>query len=117
MGKKVLIASLFIAGFSLFFYPFISHWFKTKTHYEVMITYDETLEEMTEEGLQKELEKTREHNKEIHVNGIPILDTFSDAAEDEANVSYFHMLQLEETMGNLEIPSITVQLPIYHGIS
>src|SRR5690625_5755506 len=116
MGKKVLIASLFIAGFSLFFYPFISHWFKTKTHYEVMSTYDETLEEMTEEGLEKELEKAREHNEEIHANGIPLLDPFSDEAEDEANVSYFNMLQIDETMGHLEIPSINVHLPIYHGI-
>src|SRR5690625_356246 len=114
MGKKVLIASLFIAGFSLFFYPFISHWFKTKTHYEVMSTYDETLEEMTEEGLEKELEKAREHNEEIHANGIPLLDPFSDEAEDEANVSYFNMLQIDETMRNLEILSINKHLQIYN---
>src|SRR5699024_5250001 len=36
---------------------------------------------------------------------------------ESTNMSYYNVLDIGETMGNIEIPSINVNLPIYHGIS
>lgn len=115
--RKVIISTIFIAGFSLFFYPFISHWLKTKTHYEIMRTYDYELERMTEDDRLVLLQKAQKYNQSIHESGIPIYDPFAEDAEEHgAAKSYFNMMKIDETMGHLEIPNINVHLPIYHGI-
>lgn len=116
-GRKLIIPLIFIAGFSLFFYPFISHWWKTKNHYEIMRNYDYELEKMTEDDRLAQLKEAEKYNQSIHTNGIPIYDPFSEDAEDATvNKSYFNVMKIEETMGHLEIPKINVHLPIYHGI-
>src|SRR5699024_9774795 len=118
MGRKLIISLIFVAGFSLFFYPFISHWFKTQNHYEVMTNYDHELDRMTEDDRLNQLNKAREYNESIHANGIPIHDPFSGEEDEvEENKSYFNLMQIDDTMGHLEIPDINIHLPIYHGVS
>src|SRR5699024_5737171 len=121
MGKFI-IPAVFIVGMLIFFYPMIGNWLSTKDHYTVISEHNEALAKMTEEQKKQEKEKAAEYNETLTEAAIPIIDPFSDEKEAEdlaesTNMSYYNVLDIGETMGSIEIPSINVNLPIYHGIS
>lgn len=120
MIRKYIIPLLFLTGFILFFYPIISNWLSAKEHYTVIGQHNEALEKMSDDEKEKELKKAKEYNESIHESAIPIEDPFAEGANTESKntvTGYFNVLDIGETMGTLEIPSLHVKLPIYHGVS
>ena len=117
MIRKLIIPAVFITGVLIFFYPIVSNWLSTKDHYTVMSKHNEALEQMTEEEKAKEKEKAKKYNETLNETEIPIADPFSEDALETTVTGYFNVLDIGETMGSLEIPSIDVKLPIYHGVS
>lgn len=82
--------------------------------------HNEVLAEMSPEEKKKEKEKAKEYNDSLTEAAIPIVDPFSDDKGNHEEVTatgYYNVLDIGETMGTIEIPSINVELPIYHGIS
>ncbi len=117
MLRKFIIPAVFIIGFLIFFYPIVSNWLSTKDHYTVISKHNEVLAQMTEEEKKQEREKAQEYNDSLNETAIPIEDPF---AEDDAQTTitgYFNVLDIGETIGSIEIPSINAKLPIYHGVS
>lgn len=117
MLRKLIILVTFVVGLGIFFYPIVSDWLSTKEHYSVITQHNEALAAMSEEMKEKELQKAKEYNNEINENSIPYDDPFSENFQEEANGDYFNILDVGETMGSIEIPSIGVKIPIYHGVS
>ncbi|MEI3606075.1 class C sortase [Pseudogracilibacillus sp. SE30717A] len=117
MIRKLVIPAVFLTGLLIFFYPIISNWLSTKDHYTVMSKHNEALQQMTEKEKAKEKEKAQKYNETLNETEIPIEDPFSEGATETAVTGYFNVLDIGETMGSLEIPSIQVKLPIYHGVS
>lgn len=117
MIRKLVIPAVFLTGLLIFFYPIISNWLSTKDHYTVMSKHNEALQQMTEKEKAKEKEKAQKYNETLNETEIPIEDPFSEGAMETAVTGYFNVLDIGETMGSLEIPSIQVKLPIYHGVS
>ena len=75
---------------------------------------------MSEDEIEKERKKAEEYNETIQETFIPITDPFSDESKDsdeEVITGYFDVLDIEEAIGYLEIPTINAELPIYHGVS
>lgn len=117
---KFVIPTVFIIGMLIFFYPIIGNWLSTKDHYTVISKHNEVLAEMSPEEKKKEKEKAKEYNDSLTEAAIPIVDPFSDDKGNHEEVTatgYYNVLDIGETMGTIEIPSINVELPIYHGIS
>lgn len=109
-------------GMLIFFYPIIGNWLSTKDHYTVISKHNEVLAQMSKEEKELEREKAKQYNESLTETAIPIIDPFSEDQETrekdtETNTSYYNVLDIGETMGHIEIPSINVNLPIYHGIS
>src|SRR5690625_2765263 len=117
MIRKWILPIIFIAGMVIFFYPIVSNWLSTKDHYTVITKHNEVLSQMTEQELEQQKQKAQEYNESIHEQSIPIADSFSEDQEETVVTGYFDVLDIGETMGSLEIPSIDVELPIYHGVS
>lgn len=116
--RKYIIPVLFVIGVAIFFYPVIGNWLSTKDHYEVISKHNEVLAQMSDEEKAKEKEKAIKYNESLTERDIPIVDPFSEDAEEVTESrSYYNVLEIGETMGTIEIPSIHVNLPIYHGIS
>lgn len=101
----------------MFTYPVVTNWFNSEKHYRVMSKHNETLQQMSEEAIENERKKAEEHNNAIDETSIPITDPFSSTDEANEQTGYYDVLNIAETMGRIEIPSIRVNLPIYHGIS
>lgn len=117
MFKKWIVPMVFIVGMIIFLYPIIGNWLSTKEHHTVMSKHNEELKQMTEEQKQKEQDKAKAHNESVKESTVPITDPFAEDAEEEMNHSgYYDVLNIGETMGSIEIPSLKVDLPIYHGV-
>src|SRR5690625_762277 len=116
MVRKITITLIFVIGFSIFSYPIISHLVKTKEHYTIISQHNEVLAQMDDDEKAQERDKAEAYNESLTESAIPIEDPFSQVAETEANSSYYNALNIGETIGHLQIPSINVNLPIYHGI-
>lgn len=117
MIRKLIIPIIFLTGFLIFFYPITSNWLSTKDHYTVMSKHNEVLKQMTEEEKKQEREKAEKYNESLNETAIPIEDPFAEDVEETTKTGYYNVLDIGETMGSLEIPSIDVKLPIYHGVS
>lgn len=117
MIRKLIIPIIFLTGFLIFFYPITSNWLSTKDHYTVMSKHNEVLKQMTEEEKKQEREKAEKYNESLNETTIPIEDPFAEDVEETTKTGYYNVLDIGETMGSLEIPSIDVKLPIYHGVS
>lgn len=112
--SKYVVPGIFVIGVLIFFYPIVGNWLSTKEHYQVISRHNEVLAQMNKEEKEREKEKAKQYNDSITERDIPIVDPFSEEAETQ---SYYNVLNIGEAMGTIEIPSINVNLPIYHGAS
>ena len=73
---------------------------------------------MNKEKLQKYLEDAQKYNEMLARENPQLSDAFSQE-EKKSDSAYNHVLDMEESgvMGALEIPKISLYLPIYHGTS
>ena len=84
-----------------------------------MTTYDDTVQKMNEEKKKKYWQEAKAYNERLAGTTPQLTDAFSDKGNKEDS-DYNQILNLEEdtgVMGSIEIPKISVYLPIYHGTS
>src|SRR5699024_6067411 len=118
---KYVVPIMFFIGILIFFYPIIGNWLSTKDHYTVITRHNEALAKMSEEKKKEERNKAIEYNDSLIGAELPISDPFAEMTDDPTMIAnqskaYYIVLDIGETMGSIEIPSIDVKLPIYHGV-
>jgi len=117
--KKYILILVFVIGLGIFSYPIISNYFSTKTHQSAVKQYREAVEQMDYMTIEDERKKATKHNEKLKSAQLNYVDPFSeqaaDAPENSGNKSYYDALNVGPAIGNLEIPKINVQLPMYHG--
>lgn len=119
-SEKILliIAVIFIiVGTGIFLYPSISNYFAEKNHVEAIRNYDKMVVKIGEDSLKKEKEKAQTYNENL--SGDPVHDPFVLGSGYALPENYKEVLNLSEDgiMGYIQIPKISVDLPIYHGTS
>ena len=104
----------FLAGALVFLYPTISDWIAQKTSRVEIEQYNAVVSDMTDAQSAKMLEQTQEYNEKL--SGSAITDPFSDTSSSTDSNDYDSLLDMSNgIMAYIEIPSINVYLPIYHG--
>ena len=112
---------LFLAGLSLLLYPFVANQWNNYRQSRLISSYDETVSRMEEEGgvdYTAQWEKARAYNASLLPSILP--DSFAvAAASEEPDREYMACLNVagDGMMGTVEIPKISVNLPIYHTTS
>lgn len=110
----ILMLLFFLAGALVFLYPTISDWIAQKTSRVEIEQYNAVVSDMTDAQSAKMLEQTQEYNEKL--SGSAIADPFSDLSENTDSNNYDSLLDMSNgIMAYIEIPSINVYLPIYHG--
>lgn len=109
----LLLTVVFLTGLCLLLYPKVSnYWNSLHQTREVnqYVTAVESIDEATYAALMRE---AKEYNRSLLTRSNPYRLT------DEQAEQYPTLLNLSETgvMGYIEIPTISVTLPIYHGTS
>lgn len=117
--KGLMVFLLFGTALTLTMYPYVSNWlFDHKTD-SVADAVEQAAQEMDDSEQQAALDAARGYNETLASGHVTLTDPFvEDQLEDETD-EYESLLNLgnDGVMGTVEIPSIDVSLPIYHGTS
>ena len=120
MKKKIIILCVavfaFLIALGITLYPMISTWYNERHQAEVHIHYQEKVEQVDNTKLIEAKELAVAYNQTI-LPGAQDEDSFSKEALLSASENYGSLLNLagDGIMGYVEIPTIGVTLPIYHG--
>ncbi len=111
--RKLLFAGgMLIIALALILYPLISNWYNERHSSEIHTHYTETVAQTDTSRLQELKEAAHAYN-----TALVLGSTFNKTALESAAVNYEDQLTLTDNgiMGYVEIPKISVNLPIYHG--
>ncbi len=105
---------LFLVALCLTLYPLISNYVNQKYASQIHTAYQEVMEQVDDSDLLKAKELANEYNRAL-VPGAT--DAYSQEGLQAASADYGSQLNLAGNgiMGYVEIPKISVNLPIYHG--
>ena len=108
--STLILFALFLIGMGILLYPTFSNWWNNMHATQAVASYIEAVEDMTVKERALMLEAARTYNERLAREGIHF--TLSDAEMAE----YRSILDITGTgiMGYIRIPSISVNLPIYH---
>ncbi|MBQ6999551.1 MAG: class C sortase [Oscillospiraceae bacterium] len=112
----VLAAILFLLSLGLMLYPVISNYVNQKYASEIHTAYEEVIEQADNTELLNARELAVSYNKAI-TPGSTTEEAYSQEALLAASEDYDSQLNIgaDGIMGYVEIPKISVNLPIYHG--
>lgn len=109
----ILLLIIFFVGLSLLLYPTVSNYWNATRQTKAIVAYTENVAAMSEEERDQYWQAAEEYNTEL-ANG-PV----SFELSEQQRQKYENTLKLSDTgmMGYIDIPSIRVTLPIFHGTS
>lgn len=108
---------MFLLGSLIFFYPTISNYVANKQFQSAIGNYTEQVKKISKKDLSYEYNKAVEYNNQL--NGTDIHDPFIPGSGYVLPGNYEQVLNIsgDGIMGYIEIPKISLRLPIYHGSS
>lgn len=107
----VVIAAALLLGAGLLLYPTVSNWYNTSHASRAVAGYEKAISDMSEIEAQAMLSAARAYNDSLY------RDQNRWEPDEERHKEYEGLLDVTGTgiMGYIEIPCISVKLPIYHG--
>lgn len=112
-SSSLIIVIVLIAGLSLLLYPTVSEYWNSFHSSKAIADYANIVSNMDEAEYDRLLNAALNYNQELALRD----NTFF--LSDEQKAEYEELLNISGTgiMGYIEIPSIGVSLPVYHGTS
>lgn len=116
MRKNKLIFFMFLLiGFGLINYPFISQWVNRRSQGEVIYDYSTAAEGLSDGQRKEMLEAAKLYNAKLADKQSGLADGFTSSQTPDAEYESLLNLSGDGVMGYIEIPTIEVMLPVYHG--
>lgn len=110
--STILLLLVFLIGLSLLLYPSFSNYWNSFHQSRPIASYSDAVSDLDEASYEQYLTEARKYNEEL----LTKTNRFQPTEEEHAR--YEKLLDVTGTgiMGYIEIPSIDVSLPIYHGV-
>lgn len=119
MRKKLpifLAGCIFLVGCALLLYPTVSQWLNGLHQSNVVVDYASQIGTLDNEAVECEIRRAREYNRDL-TDVVALADPFkTEGTVDTTEYETLLQATQEGVMGYVEIPSIDVMLPIYHGV-
>lgn len=117
MGKNEILKKIsFLTGLILCLYPLVSGIVEQQSQKDVVATYQQMIENSSSYSIEDTLTKADEYNRALFRSKTSVLNSEEINILSEEN--YNQTLNMGNgIMGSIEIPKISVNLPIYHGTS
>lgn len=118
--RPAIAAAVILAGILLMAYPFISNSLYQRQQQKVLYGYEEQAQSLAPAQTEALLTQAREYNTALQESHFTVTDPFDPGSlPDPVKDGYWDLLNLsgDGLMGYIEIPAISVFLPIYHGTS
>ena len=111
--STILLVIMLLAGLSLLLYPTFSNWWNSRVSSYAVTNYIEQISNLDSDQYKEIWDDAAAHNTSLLDRSNPFLLSM----EQETN--YYQLLDVGGTgiMGYIEIPSLQVTLPLYHGTS
>lgn len=111
--KKILVYLLLLLGIAIFLYPVFSQLYYRVESNDQVADFAQGVEELDQEEIDRRMDLAHAYNASLNnqIEG----DTYSDEMLQQGVNEYARMLEVNEKIGVVEIPSIDVKLPIYAG--
>lgn len=112
-----LVLLLFIIALGLSVYPYVANWFFENRTDSFVNEVEEEVKKVDDSDKKKMLSDAKKYNQVIASGKIQLKDPFADDVVQAEAGDYQSLLctTTDGVMGFVEIPSIDVRLPIYHG--
>ena len=111
--KKIYIVLIFILGLSIAFYPLISdQWNKYRAN-KLIANYDNVVKEIKPDEIKKKIDDARKYNETLIGGVVPDAFSVRNGVKDKEYESFLN-INNDGIIGSVEIPSIDVNIPIYH---
>lgn len=116
---NLLIALLTLAGVTIFTYPYAAKWVAQYHQSQILVDQNEIDRVSGRASAAQKLEEAREYNQLLSSGAL--LEAGAHVAHgigaDNSTYQYDNMLRAEPTgiMARIRIPSIELDLPVYHG--
>lgn len=117
MGKNGILKKIsFLIGLILCLYPLVSGIVQQQAQKDVVATYQQMIENSSSSSIEDTLTKADEYNRALFRSKTSVLNSEEINILSEEN--YNQTLNMGNgIIGSIEIPKISVNLPIYHGTS
>lgn len=116
-GLLVLALLVILAGAAMVGYPYASDYLNRLEQDKVQGVQQQAIAQAAPEDLSAYLEQAREYNERLLAGATYVIDPFDPEAPRATDAEYVANLNLagDGVMGQVVIPRIGVDLPIYHG--
>ena len=110
--STIILVIILLAGLGILLYPTVSDWWNSMHATRAIASYVEAVDDLSKEERQAMLEAAFAYNERLSARG----NNYILSEEEEAE--YNSLLDISGTgiMGYVQIPSIHVNLPVYHGV-
>lgn len=110
---NIFLILALVAGLSLLLYPTVSDYWNSLHASQAVASYDQAVKSMDEGKYDELLQRAGQYNRNLFLRGTLF------ALTDEEREDYNSQLDIDGSgvMGYIEIPTIKVSLPMYHGTS
>ncbi|CDD69914.1 sortase family protein [Firmicutes bacterium CAG:270] len=117
MKQKIIPILIILFGFALLSYPFISNYMFEKSAGSTIKSYEKQAKTYDQKQKEQAFREAEEYNKDLIKSAVQLTDPFKVKKSNGETLIYNNILNIDHSgvMGYLEIPSISVNLPIYHG--
>lgn len=119
--QAVVVATIAITGLLVFMYPSTAAWWSQYHESKAVLAYQEEIKEDPPPGNFEQLERAREYNNRLSAGDVSVGKSSNKPVllgEETGDSGYWDLLPSETgVMARLKIPSVDVDLPIYHGTS
>lgn len=109
--STLLLVLILLVGMGVLLYPTVSDWWNSMHASQAIASYVDAVDELSKKEKEQMLKAAKRYN-DSRPNGANF------GLTDEAYAEYASILDITGTgiMGYIQIPSIGVNLPVYHGV-
>lgn len=115
---KFVFGLIFILGAAVLLFPLVSQYIHYQASKVDVGTFKQEVQNLTSEEVMQRLSLARAYNDGLYHQGnhaAQFEDPYSEAEIEEGVKEYARMLEVNEQMGFLSIPKLTLELPVYAG--
>ena len=109
--STIILVVIFLAGLSLLLYPSFADYWNSFTQSRAISSYAKQVANIDDDAYDRMLEEARAYNRRLAARGTSYKLTEEELEE------YNSILDVSGTgvIGYIEIPSVNIHLPVYHG--
>lgn len=116
--KTGFIILLFFIALLLITYPYISNFVFEHRAESLVVATDAAADTLDAQTIEQMLQDAAAYNQSLLSGHVQLTDPFDASVQGTVNDAYNDLLDIGDgIMGTIQIPSINVSLPIYHGTS